>query len=372
MHATHYLPIYETVRGEIAESVHFGAIAVVNAAGRILASHGDPNTITYMRSAAKPLQLLPFIEHGGGEYYALTQPEIALMCASHSGTDQHVAVLTGIQDKTGVREADLLCGVHPIADKPTLQALRERGEVLTANRHNCSGKHTGMLAFASMRDQPLQDYINPQHPVQQTILKTFSEMSSLPPDQIGIGIDGCSAPNFAIPLYNAALAIARLCDPDNADPAIDEKRAAACRTITTAMINHPELVGGPNSFDTHLMRFAQGRVLSKGGAEGYQILAIMPDALSPGSPALGIAFKVSDGDLKSHTRSAGNPRGQVRPAVSLEILRQLGALTPDLASGMAEFGPGFTIYNWRRLLVGSGHPCFQLEFKPSEEPSIHL
>jgi L-asparaginase II len=374
MPASQYLPIYEMIRGDIVESVHFGAIAVVNASGQIIASHGDPHTITFMRSSAKPLQVLPFIEQDGQNYYGLTQREIALICASHSGTDEHITVLKSIQEKTGVSEADLLCGVHPISDKPTIESLRQRGESPTANRHNCSGKHTGMLAFANMLGETMQDYINPCHPVQQTILMTFSEMCSLPLDQISIGIDGCSAPNFAVPLYNAALAFARLCDPESTDPPHHEKRAAACRTITAAMISHPDIVGGPNSFDTQLMRSAGGKVLSKGGAEGYQVLGIMPEAFSNGSHALGIAFKVSDGDLKSHTRSVSNPRGQVRPAVALEILSQLGGLAPELAVGMAEFGPTFPVYNWRKLLAGSGRPCFQLEFEqmPSKLENTHF
>ncbi len=357
----HYLPIYELIRGEVVESVHYGAIAVVSASGDLIASYGDPYTITYMRSAAKPLQALPFIENGGDTSYQLTQREIALICASHAGTDEHMAVLGGIQVKSGVSESELLCGVHPIADKPTREALDKRGETPTANRHNCSGKHTGMLAFARLRGEPVQDYINPEHPVQQTITRTFSEMCGLPLDRIGIGIDGCSAPNFAVPLYNAALALARLCDPGSSDPPLTDNRAGACRKITAAMIDHPDMVGGPDSFDTYLMRYAKGSLLSKGGAEGYQIIGIMPGAISPGSPGLGVAIKVSDGDLKSHTGSVSNPRGQIRPAVSLEILRQLGLWDPDLAGSMAYFGPGFPVLNWRKLLAGSGRPCFQLE-----------
>lgn len=355
-----YLPIYELVRGDIVESVHFGAVAVVNAAGNMVAYFGDPHTTTYLRSAAKPLQALPFIEQGGHEAYQLTEREISLMCASHAGTDEHVAVVTAFQAKSGVSESALLCGVHPIAHKPTLEALERRGETLSANRHNCSGKHTGMLAFARLRGEPAQEYINPQHPVQQTITRVFSEMCGLPLEQIGIGIDGCSAPNFAVPLYNAALAIARLCDPIMSDPPLPENRVGACRTITKAMISYPDMVGGPTSFDTRLMREANGKVLAKGGAEGYQIMGIMPGAIYAGSPGLGVAIKVSDGDLKSHIGSVSNPIGQVRPAVSLEILRQLGVLEPDLADSMAEFGPEFPVYNWRKLLAGSGRPCFQL------------
>lgn len=355
-----YLPIYELTRGEIVESVHYGAIAVVDASGKLVASHGDSSIVTYLRSSAKPIQALSFIENGGQAYFHLEKREIALMCASHSGTDEHVAVVTSIQNKCGVSEADLMCGAHPISHRPTEEALRQRGEKPTQNRNNCSGKHTGMLAYARMSGYPLADYINPAHPVQKIITKTFSEMSSVPEEEIQIGIDGCSAPNFAVSLYHAALAIARLVDPENARPALSPQRIAACHTIVDAMTSHPDMVGGPDSFDTRLISAARGRVISKVGAEGYHILGVLPGVFAAGSPGLGVALKISDGDLKSHTRGVSDPRGQIRPAVSVEILRQLGVLTEQMQAELAEFGPAFPVHNWRKILVGTGRPCFSL------------
>jgi L-asparaginase II len=313
-----------------------------------------------MRSTAKPLQALPFIEHEDPKDTSYT-PEIAILCASHSGTDSHVAAVRSIQAKAGLHEAELLCGTHPISHKPTLQAMQERGEMLSANRNNCSGKHTGMLAFTRLLDNSASPenlpYIDHSHPVQQKILQTFAEMSGLNVEQVKIGIDGCSAPNFAIPLRNAAWAFARLCDPDD----LDARRMQACRTITSAMITHPDMVGGPDSFDTHLMQSTHGRIVSKGGAEGYQMMGLMPGALGPGSPALGIAIKISEGDLKSHTRQVGDARGSARPAVSLEVLRQLGALTQAELAQLSEYGPGFSIENWRKIKVGQGRTCFTLQ-----------
>jgi L-asparaginase II len=136
------------------------------------------------------------------------------------------------------------------------------------------------------------------HNVQIKILSTFSEMSGVPVDEIVVGIDGCSAPNFAVPLHNTALAYARLCDPED----LSDDRAAACKTITSAMTSNSFMVGGPGRFDTRLMEVSSGQIVSKGGAEGYQALGIMPGALGPDSPALGIALKISDGDLRSRAR----------------------------------------------------------------------
>ena len=355
MAITSYLPLLELTRGfsssgeQTVESVHFGAAAVVDVKGRLVAWIGNQQTITYLRSTAKPFQALPFLERNGKSAYNLTTREIALICASHSGTDAHVKVVQGIQQKTGVHESDLLCGTHPPIHTETANSLRERGEALSQNRHNCSGKHTGMLAFCRMENQPSENYIDPEHPIQKAILKTFAEMCDLTVDQVSVGIDGCSAPNFAVPLYNAALAYARLCDPENGKVTISE-RADACHTITAAMTSHPDMVGGPGRFDTDVMIVAGGRIVSKGGAEGYQGLGLLPGALGKGSPALGVAIKISDGDQKDRATHA----------VSLEVLRQLGALSSGDVMQLNKYGPTFPIHNWRKLTVGEARPCFKL------------
>lgn len=354
-----YTPIFELTRGNTVETVHFGALAVVDAYGRLVASWGDPYTVTFLRSSAKPFQVLPFLECGGADYYHLSSSEIALMCASHNGSDEHIAVLRSLQEKTGVRESDLRCGVHPISHKPTLEAMQQRGEALDQNRNNCSGKHTGMLAFARMRGLSLSDYLELDHPIQQDILRTFAEMCDMSVEQVSMGIDGCSAPNFAVPLYNAALAFARLCDPV-AGKVTPTARSRACQQVVSAMTAHPVMVAGADRFDTLLMQVAPGRLLCKSGAEGYLALGLLPGALYPDSPAMGIALKISDGDLSGHSRPAHDPLGRARPAVALEALRQLGALQPLELKALADFGPEFIIPNWRQLYVGLGRPCFKL------------
>jgi L-asparaginase II len=361
-----YQPIFELTRGKIIESIHFGAVVVVDAQGRLVASYGDPQAVTYLRSSAKPFQVLPLIEHGGQAVYQLAPREIALICASHTGTDEHVHNVRAIQQKIGVQESDLLCGVHPPFDPATLQAMHARGEQPTPNRHNCSGKHTGMLAYTRMKNLPVREapgslpYIDPLHPIQQEILQTFAEMCELPREQVQLGTDGCSVPTFAVPLYNAALAYARLCDPQAAG-LLSPPREEACRTITAAMTRNPDMVGGPNVFDTRLMQAGKGRILAKRGAEGFLSMGLLPGALGENSPALGIAIKIADGDLGAHTGAAGDYRGHARPAVGLEVLRQLGALSPAELESLADYGPTFEITNWRKLVVGQGRPCFMLK-----------
>lgn len=350
-----YLPVFELTRGETVESIHEGAVAVVDVYGNLLAWYGNPDAVTFLRSTAKPFQALPLIEHGGGEHFGLTQKEIALICASHSGTDEHAATAASIQNKAGFLESDLMCGTHDPMDPETCETLRRRSEAPTPNRHNCSGKHSGMLAYIKLLQNagealPIEmDYIDFNHPIQKEIRSTFAEMCGVPTDVVALGIDGCSAPNFAVPLRSAALGYARLCDPETGGvrPAA---RVRACRVITAAMMAHPEMVGGPGRFDTCLMQTAPGRLVSKGGADAFQGIGLMPDALGPGSPAIGIAMKIADGD----------DRHLVRTAVALEVLRQLGVLSAAEMQALCGFGPTSLRLNWRKVAVGRAYPVFEL------------
>jgi len=351
-----YEPVLELTRGRIIESVHFGAAAVVDASGRLLAWLGNPQIVTYLRSSAKPLQALRFIESGGDQSYHLTSKELALICASHEGSDEHVEGVKGIQVKAGIEESDLLCGVHPPFHIPTQEAMRKRGEEPSQNRNNCSGKHTGMLAFAKMRGLPVADYVNPDHPVQKAILETVAEMCGLQVEQVETGIDGCSAPNFAMPLYNAALGFARLCDPRG----VTAERSAACRRITAAMMANPVMVSGAGRFDTRLMETCEGRLISKGGAEGFHSIGIMSGALGAGSPGIGIAIKIADGDI-SLRKPNGDSYNRGRPAVALEVLRQMGYLgAKELEALAIDFGPTKPVLNLRKLVVGVARPAFTL------------
>lgn len=346
MQNSNQLPLYELTRGEIVESIHFGSIAVSDSEGRLVAWYGDPNTETFLRSSAKPFQAIPLMEVQAAEKIHLSGEQIALICASHSGTDLHVQQLESLQSKNGIQESQLQCGVHPPLDEKTAFELRKLDKPLTPNRHNCSGKHTGMLILAQSMNWSTEDYIDPEHPLQKEIIQCFSEMSAVAKDAVRGGTDGCSAPNFAVPLMNTALAYARLCDPVN----FSETRAMACRTITSAMTSHPFMVGGPGRFDTKLMEITSGRIVSKEGAEGYQAMGIMPGAFGNDSPALGIAIKIADGDL----------RNRARPAVALEVLSQLQILSDQEKEDISNFGPDFSLKNFRDIEVGTARPAFQL------------
>ncbi len=346
MFASDCVPLVEVTRGEIVESVHFGAYVIVTNVGTTVLSAGNPILMTYPRSSMKPLQALSLIEQEGASAYHFSTREVAIMCASHSGTDLHKEVLTALQKKLGIQERDLSCGVHWPVDKATREAMQKSGQTPTQNRHNCSGKHTGMLAHALLRRASKEDYLNPQHPVQVAIRQTLAAMVGLAPDEMPIGIDGCSAPVYGIPLRHMALGIARLADPVD----LAEHRARACRLITSAMIQEPVMVAGPGKFDTDLMKAAGGKVFSKGGAEGYQIVGVLPGATGIDAPGLGIAIKISDGDRS----------GRARSLVTLVLLEALGVLDEEALAALSDYGR-VPVKNWRDLLVGQVRPAFQVE-----------
>ena len=348
-------PLFEVTRGNIVEAIHYGSIAVVDANGKLVSSYGDPRAVAFLRSSSKPFQVLPFVEHGGVEHFGLTPRELSVCCASHEGSDIHVQTVAGIQKKIGVEQSSLQCGVHMPGDVDEFKSLIVNHQQPTPNHNNCSGKHTAMLAYAKMRGLPLETYLELDHPIQQEILATFSEMCELEVQEVEVGTDGCSAPNFAVPLYNAALAMARLCDPRQ----LSDTCASACRKITSAMTMHPEMVSAYGEFDEQLMRAGKGRIVCKRGAEGYQIIGLLPGVLSPDSPGVGIALKVSDGD-PARTALDLTHSARVRPAVTLEILRQLSALSAQQVQALAAFGPVKPVKNHRGIITGQSRPVFKL------------
>ncbi len=341
-----YVPAVEVIRAETVESIHFAAVAVVDVSGRLIASLGNPHVVTYMRSTAKPLQSLPLLESGAPAQFDLNEKEIALVCASHSGTDMHVDVARGILDKIGLSESDLKCGTHPPFDRGTADELIKSGQEPTPIRHNCSGKHAGMLAYTKYKNCPVGAYLERSSPVQEGIVSAVTEMTGVAPL---IGVDGCSAPNFAIPLQNAAWAFAKLADPASLSP----ERAAACGTAVRAMMNHPELVAGEGRFDTHLMRAGQGQLVSKGGAEGFQGIGLFPGVSGPDYPACGVAIKVADGAHLHRSVSI----------IALSVLDQIGLRMDreDPEGGLEPF-QRYRVHNYRGLDVGEVRANFQLKF----------
>src|SRR5437899_956744 len=208
-----YAPLVEVRRGEIVESVHFGAIAVVDALGRRVASAGEPTQPVVLRSTAKPAQVLPLIDSGGAERFRFSDEEIAVMIGSHGGESFHVGAVRSILERIGLDERALQCGAHEPYHRPSARALRQSGQKPTALHNNCSGKHAGMLALAVHLGAPIDHYLETGHPVQERIRARIESLAGLGPGAALHLIDGCSAPTFAMPLASLALMYARLAAP---------------------------------------------------------------------------------------------------------------------------------------------------------------
>ena len=328
--------IIEIVRGKVVESRHFVSLAAVDSQKRLRLAFGDMVDPVYMRSSAKPFQALPLVEKKIDLQHNLSTRQLALICASHAGTDEHAEVASSILNIAGLSETSLRCGTHTPYDQSTAKRLLKQGESLSALRHNCSGKHAGMLLLAQALNQDPETYLDPHHRVQAEILQAFSAMVDIKEADVELGTDGCSAPNFAIPLPAAALGYACLMDPSS----LDASRAEACRRITHAMLSNPDIVAGIGEFDTELMQAADGNILSKGGAEGYQALGIS-SANWPGDGAAGIVLKVQDGDGSKRARSV----------VCMALLRVLNLITPEAQERLARFDQR-ALNNFRQIEVG--------------------
>jgi L-asparaginase II len=334
--------LVEVIRGGRLESEHRGAIAVVDATGKLIAQVGDVNLTTYLRSTAKPFQLLPLIESGAAEHFQFTDQELAIMAGSHSGEARHVEVVQSILNKIGMKEDALQCGAHVPFSSESAFTLSSQGKVPTPLYNNCSGKHAGMLAAAVDRGLSTHDYLDPQHPIQLSIRQAVSDLSGVPFDEVAVCVDGCSAPNFALPLKAAALAFAKLTSGEDLSP-----RSKALARIARAMSTNPEMVAGEKRLDTDLMRVVKGRIVSKGGAEGFHGLGIFSH---DGKPALGLAMKIGDGDGK---------RGS-HPAV-IEALRQLDVLSEKELEALKDYR-GWKIANHRGTEVGEVRAKFAMMF----------
>jgi len=330
------VPLVETFRGGTRECVHFGALVVADARGRLVARAGDPHWVTFSRSTLKPLQALPFVQGGGVRHFGLSCANLALLCASHSGEPMHVEQVEQILARAGVGYKRLQCGCHvPLFAElgawppPAPGSYDER-------HHNCSGKHSGFLAYCVQHGHPLDSYLDPAHPLQQVIRTTVAEATGLQEHQLAMGIDGCSAPNYALPLAHLAQAFARLASGSR-DPRFGESFAL----LADAMTAHPELVSGTGRNDLAFMRAGGGDWVAKAGAEGVQVVASR-------SRGEALALKIADGNKLALY------------AATVEALDQLGWLDEPRREALQPWRHA-TISSVRGAPVGERKAVFRLE-----------
>ena len=331
---TSLVPLIETTRGGTSECLHFGAVAVTDTQGRVLAHAGDPQWLTFTRSTLKALQALPFMQSGAAQALGFTSDNLAMLCASHNGEPMHVAQVENMLGKAGLTYKKLQCGCHvpmfvELGVAPAPAQYDER-------HHNCSGKHSGFLAMCVHQGWPVESYLDPVHPLQQAIRRDVARAVGLAPEAMKMGIDGCSAPNYAMPLASLARGYARL-----ASGAADSEFGASFARLADAMTAHPDLVSGTGRNDQDYMRAGRGDWVTKVGADGVQ-------AFSSRSRGQAFAIKIADGSkVALH-------------AATMAVLDQLGWLDDAQREALRPWRAE-TIASIKGAPVGERRPVFKLE-----------
>ena len=325
--------LVEVTRGDTVECVHAGSVAVVNTRGDLLYQAGDPHTVTFTRSTIKPFQALPFLQAGGAQHFGLSSSEIALLCASHSGEAMHVDTAQSILHKAGCNERQLRCGCHVPMHFSVTDTLPSADQQFTQLHHNCSGKHAGFLAYCVQHGLPLEGYLDPAQPLQKAVRDSVAHSCGMASHQLKIGVDGCSAPNYAMPLSRLALSYARLAQGGEYN--------ANLGTLRDAMTRHPELVSGTGRNDLAFMQTGPDDWVAKIGADGVQVIGVR-------SAGLGIALKIADGDMRALYTAA------------VAALCQLGLVEHVEKSPLAPWlRPQLT--NYTGLHTGEVRAAFQLQ-----------
>jgi L-asparaginase II len=328
----------EVTRGGIVESVHEGIVVAVGSDGAVIGAAGDPETVAFFRSSAKPFQAIPVIESGAADRFGFTPSDLALCCASHHaeyGQQQQVLAMLA---KLGLDDSALQCGAplpsDAIEKANVVAGLRAKSPL----QCDCSGKHTGMLASCLALGYPIESYLDPNHPLQQQIRALVAEVCRVPVESLVIGIDGCSVPTFGTPVRAFATAFTALADPSRVPDDAGGRHAVALDRLRAAMIAFPENVSGHHALVAEVMRIGNGAFVCKSGAEGLFCLGV-PER------GIGLAIRIADGSYRAHA------------VVLSAALEQLGLATPEqIQAILAVENP--EIRNHNGMLVGDIRAAF--------------
>jgi L-asparaginase II len=308
--------VAEIVRSGFVEGHHYGSVVALDAEGGVDWSVGAVDVPVLPRSSNKPIQALGMVRLG----LDLPPDLLALACASHSGEKFHIDGARAILASAGLDESALQTPPDYPLDDTAREELIRAGGVKAPVLMNCSGKHAAMLATCVANGWDTATYLDPQHPLQQGILATFTELTGEPAQ---VAVDGCGAPLLSASLVGLARAFRTLAVATDGPE----------RRVADAMRAHPEYVSGTTRDELALLRALPGAI-GKAGAESVYAVAL-PD---------GRAFALKTDD--------GAPR--VRPVLMAEALRRSGVLEE----------PGVDAEAVRRTgvleLLGGGRPVGQI------------
>ena len=290
------------MRGSKVESVHKIHAVVTDKKGRVLMCAGNPEYKSFIRSALKPFQAIPFVSSGAASKINNDSKSIALACGSHSGSKLHTREAFKILWEYDIDINNLKC------PKPKMSPLE----------HNCSGKHVAFLATCKKMNWPLESYLKGDHPLQIEIFRIVSDLLKIPISEIITERDDCGAPTLYLKLLEMAKLYSLLSSSENAE----------LEQISRAITTNPILISDNNKFDTEIIKASHGQVICKGGAEGIQCLCRVNEGI-------GLALKVEDGTKRA------------KHAVSLHLLKQLEWISElriqDIEEKVLNFAEGVRI-----------------------------
>ncbi|MGZ9583275.1 asparaginase [Paenibacillus marinisediminis] len=323
-------------RADVLENVHYGAISVVNDRGEVIHHVGDPEHMTFLRSAAKPFQALPAIKRGVDAAFGLTGKEASLFAASHRGEAYHIDALESMKSKAAIREEQLICGAaYPLNEEAKAERYRNR-EDKRRLFHNCSGKHMGMIMCCKLAGWDEATYSEPDHPIQQEILEGLSILAGVPREKIELGVDGCGLPVQAMPLHAIGTAYLKLACPDLIE---DASTREAASHIAKLMNENPTMIADSAFVCAELLK--DPNIAAKGGAKGVYGIGLRKERI-------GISLKVSDG---SET---------VWPVIIATILERIGYDNQETIDRLCKLVPN-EIRNDGGRIVGMRKAVYEWE-----------
>lgn len=324
-------------RGEVVEAYHFANIAVVNEAGEMTHYLGNPEERFMTRSVVKPFQALPLVMSGAADHFGFSDKQLALTCASHVGSDEHREVALSNLKLAGNSPGHLQCGTHWPIGMAQAKDWPFKGEDKDVLRHNCSGKHSGFLALARYLKEDVANYLEPDSQTQKMVKQAVADMCEYPVEEVTVGIDGCSAPVFSIPVKNLAHGFVKLATGRGND----DKMTAAVKRIRQAIWANPLMVSGEKRLDYDLKRSFPNNLVCKIGAESIEGIGLAEQGL-------GITVKILDGNHRA-----------LGPVI-VDLFKQLGLIDNMEKFPLLHKYEAPEIKNYRKIVTGKIVTDFKL------------
>lgn len=320
-------------RAQTLECVHSGMICISDTTS-IVAGIGDETWQCFYRSAAKPIQALPFFMMQLQKKYGLTQEESAILSGSHYGDPEHVRVLESIMEKTGIVEDELvMLPIYPVRESEKLRLIA-KGMPARKIYHNCSGKHMGLILISKELGAKEIEYWRPENVAQIEIRKIIANLADISEQEIVMGVDGCGVPVYAVPFDRIARTYAKLVCPEHIT---NENIAIAVKENLEGIHAYPHMISGKNNVCSIICKAPN--LFAKGGAMGVYAMGVR-------SLGLGIVFKVLDGSQDEFA------------IIAAAVLEQLG-VEPDIVAELKGLNPA-TIKNDNKVVVGEKQIAFTL------------